>query len=119
MPAESVVDASCNENGRPRWAAPPEVVRVVFAGEIDVLRALQLHRIVLDALRRHRPGRLDLDMRGVTFLDAAGIRCLLLCHADCEQLGCRFVLTDPRPMQRQVLRVTGLLERFGLPLREL
>ncbi|MDI6098963.1 STAS domain-containing protein [Actinoplanes sp. NEAU-A12] len=90
------------------------VVRIAVTGDIDAMSADQMHKSVIDALRRHRPMRIDVDMRAVTFLDSAGIRCLLVCRHDCSKMECGFVLLDPQPMARQVLRVTALEEHFGL-----
>ncbi len=86
---------------------------VVF-GDVDTVNAARLHKDFIEVLRHHQPSRIEMDFHGVNFLDSAGIRVLLLCEADARQVGCRITLTDPQPPVRQVLRMTGLLEHFGL-----
>jgi len=56
----------------------------------------------------------DLDLAGVTFLDSAGIRGLLLCLADARQMDCEFALRNTPTAVYPVLQVAGLLEHFGL-----
>ena len=55
-----------------------------------------------------------MDLHGVTFLDAAGIRALVLCQADARQVDCQITLTQPQPVVYRVLEITGLLAHFGL-----
>jgi anti-anti-sigma factor len=88
--------------------------RVLVAGELDVLGGTDLHNLVIDLLGRQRPGRMEIDLRGVPFLDSAGIRTLLSCHRDAQQLGCRLTVTDPHPMAYRVLEITGLLDHLGV-----
>ncbi len=92
-----------------------EVPRMTVSGEVDGLNAEHLHKAVVDVLRHHQCPRVDVDLHGVTFLDSAGIRALLLCQADARQMDRRIVLLNPRPVVHQVLEITGLLHHFGLP----
>ena len=48
------------------------VQTIIVAGEIDVLNAGQLHSVVLGAPRQYRPGRIEINMFSVGFLDSAG-----------------------------------------------
>lgn len=89
--------------------------RIAVMGEIDVLTVDQLQEAVTEVLRRHQPRRVEISLRGVSFLDSTGIRGLLSCHADAASLGCHLMLTDPHPMASQVLHITGLTDFFGLP----
>ena len=91
-----------------------DVVEIGATGEIDALSAALLHREVTEAVRLHRPARLDLEMSGISFLDSAGIGCLLLCLSEADRLGCRLALTRPQAMSRRSLEVTGLTERLGV-----
>jgi anti-anti-sigma factor len=94
--------------------APPGMT---VSGELDAVNADELRSAVADVLRRHRPERVDIDMHGVTFLDSAGIRALLLCQAEAQRVDCRITLSRPRPGVYRVLEVTGLLDHFGLQAR--
>jgi anti-anti-sigma factor len=102
-----LVDVQCTDTDTPRM--------LVF-GELDAVDADRLQTAVVDVLRQHRPSRIELDLHGVTFLDSAGIRALLLCQADARQVDCQIRLTNPHPMVYRVLQITGLLEHFGLPV---
>jgi anti-anti-sigma regulatory factor len=66
-----------------------------------------LHRAVIDMLRRVGPARIDINLRGVIFLDAAGKRALSLCRADAGRVGCELTLTDPHPRIYDVRRSLG------------
>jgi anti-sigma B factor antagonist len=89
------------------------VRRITVAGELDVLNVALLDNAVLELLHR-RPRRIEIDLRGVTFLDSAGIRALLSCHNEARQRSCRLTLTDPHPMAYRVLEITELLDHFGI-----
>ena len=101
-----VVDLQCGSA-----TTPP---RIVVAGEIDGTNAIRLQAAVIDVLRHQRPDCIDVDLAQVTSLDAAGIRAMLLCHADARQVDCLVKLIRPQPMVYRVLQITGLLEHFGL-----
>ena len=82
----------------------PKTRRITVAGEIDGLSGARLHRAVIDMLRRERPARIDINLRGVIFLDAAGKRALLLCRADAGRVDCELTLSDPHPRIYAVIR---------------
>ena len=88
---------------------------LIVSGELDVISAPDLQKAVADALRRHAPEGIAIDLHSVSFLDSAGIKALLLCHADAERRGCRLTLARPRPTVSSVLEMTALLDHFGLP----
>jgi anti-anti-sigma factor len=94
--------------------ADAQAVRIAAAGELDELGVRPLQRAILDALRRHRPRHITIDLDGVTFLDTAGINALVQSRADAEQLDCQLQLSNPRPLVYRVLHIVGLLEPFGL-----
>jgi anti-anti-sigma factor len=92
----------------------PGTVRMTVAGELDDLGAPELRKTFLDAVRRHRPAAVEMNLAGVTFLDSAGIRSLVLCQADARQNDYRLTLVDTTPSIRQVLEICGLLDHFHL-----
>ena len=89
-------------------------LRLLLSGDIDEISARHLQQSLIDVLRREQPRDIDVDVSGVTFLDAAGIEALLRCQADARQLECRLLLSSPTPMTYRVLQIAGLLEQFGL-----
>jgi anti-anti-sigma factor len=86
--------------------------RVAVAGEVDDITSTQLHKAVVDVLRHHRPRRIEMDLRQVAFLDSVGIRTLLMCHSDAEQVNCQLRITDASPMVYRVLEITSLLDHL-------
>jgi anti-anti-sigma factor len=87
---------------------------MVVSGSIDAAGAVRLQKAVVDVLRHHRPRSIEIDLGGVTLLDSAAIRALVLCQADAEQVDSRIRLTHAQPLVYRELQVTGLLEHFGL-----
>ena len=85
-------------------------------GEIDSDNVDHLAHL-LSAACAASPGRLVIDMAGVTFLGSAGIRALMIAQAGAEADGGQLVLRDPRPLVHRVLELSGLLEVFDLPAR--
>jgi anti-anti-sigma factor len=97
-----------------RCGSEKNPARMVVSGEMDEVSAVQLQRAVVDVLRQHRPSCIEMDLQGVTFLDSAGIKALLVCHADGQQVGCRLQVIRPRRNVYRVLEITGLLEYLGV-----
>ena len=89
-------------------------VRTVVSGEVDAVGAVHLQRAVVEVLRRERPRIIELDLGGVTFLDAAGTRALVHCRDDARQVDCRLRLTHVQPAVYRVLHLTGLAAGFGV-----
>jgi RNA polymerase sigma-B factor len=84
-------------------------VQVRVNGELDRDNAVQLRRLLLDAVRcaaRHRGVRLD--MSGVSMLDAAGVAALLAVHeaARARQVTVRAV--GLQPFVRRIAEISGL-----------
>ena len=89
-------------------------MRADVGGELDEVTAEVLNRAIAGFLSTASPELIELDLAAVSFLDSAGIRCLLTCRAAAEGAGSRLVLLDPAPHVTRVLEVTGLLDLFGL-----
>jgi anti-anti-sigma factor len=118
MPSDHMFDVQ--SDGRfsllvsPDDGTDTDATQVILSGEVDALSADLLTETVADILSRRRPRRVEIDLDGVTFLDSAGIKAMLRCHADAQQADCRLALTAPRAMVYRVLEITGLLEHFGV-----
>ncbi len=89
-------------------------IQMVISGEMDSVNADRLRRAVIDALRDLRPRQIKLDLEGVTFLDSAGIRALLMCKSDAERADSKIRLTRISDRVYQVLAITGLCDHFEL-----
>ena len=94
-----LLDLRCSSD-----ADPP---RMVIFGELDELTADRLQNAVL---RRQRPHCIKMDFHGVTFVDSAGIRALVTCQVDAQQLGCQIKLIRTSPLVYRVLQITGLVD---------
>lgn len=92
----------------------PGAVRLAAHGELETRTAHLLHDAVLEALRRHRPGHITVDLTGITFFDVRGVRALLTGRTDATQANCRFTVADASHLVTRMLGVVGLLETFGL-----
>jgi anti-anti-sigma factor len=87
----------------------PGTVRVAVAGEIDLSTAGVLHAELLNALSARLPDRIEVDLAGVTFLDCGGLTVLIVAGKAAARTGCRLRITNPQPIVRRVLDLTGLL----------
>lgn len=87
-------------------------IRISLTGEIDVSTSDHVLGVVLGVLNRHRPGRLDIDLTRVTFMDASGVNALVRLLSHAGDMDCRLVAVGPQPMVERVLRITGVLHRL-------
>ena len=82
-------------------------LQLLLGGELDIATAEHLVEVAT-ALDPADLGRLRLDLSGLEFLDAAGLRALLRTHRLVEQHGGRLVLTGLRPLAQKILAIAGL-----------
>ncbi|MEU8233154.1 STAS domain-containing protein [Actinoplanes sp. NPDC048967] len=88
---------------------------LILTGEADRSTAPRLHEAIRRLLREQHLTTIDLNASALTILDLSGLRGLLRCRAEAVARGCRLVLISPGPAVLTVLRISGLLEWFGLP----
>jgi anti-anti-sigma factor len=86
--------------------------RLALSGELDLAAAYDLET----ALSRvcGSGGQIELDLRGVTFMDSMGMRSLLTARDMCSEHGSELSVIAGEG-QRKMLEVTGLIE--ALPLQ--
>lgn len=82
---------------------PAADVVVAIGGEVDVVTAGRV-RAELRLAQALGPGRLILDLAGVTFLDAAGISAIL---SPCRAGDVRVTLVAPPGRVRRLLEIVG------------
>ena len=92
-----------------------DTVEVAPLGEIDVENAYMIKDAVQEVLGEGRPRRIELNMRGVTFIDSVGISGLVSAHQLAGIAGVPLVVTRPSRFAHRQLWVTGLLGLFGNP----
>jgi anti-sigma B factor antagonist len=86
---------------------------VVVRGELDIATA-PLLEAVLDTVVSQRPQRLDVDLAGVTFLDAHALAALNTARRRLTARHATMVLRRPSPIARRVLALTGLDRLFDI-----
>ncbi len=84
-------------------------------GELDAVSAPVLRDAVRSVVAGSTANTVQLNLASVTFLDSAGIHCLLICRQLATDTGRHLALLDPSPQVVSVLDITGLLDTFGLP----
>lgn len=83
---------------------------VVAAGELDLAGAERL----AEALPDDMPGRVVLDLEGVTFLDSSGLRSLLEIRQRCEAHGITCELARPSTAVMKVIELASLGDAFTI-----
>lgn len=94
---------------------PSGAVEVSPHGEIDVENAYEIREAVAAQLADGRPGRIELNMQHVTFIDSVGISALVGAFQLAGVSGVKLVVTRPSRFAHRQLWVTGLLGLFGRP----
>jgi anti-sigma B factor antagonist len=93
-----------------------EAVEVTPKGEIDVENAYQIREAVTAALAEPHPGRIELNLQHVAFIDSVGISALVAAFQLASISGVKLVVTHPSRFAHRQLWVTGLLGLFGSPV---
>lgn len=83
----------------------------VIAGELDAATADQAHEYVCQVIDRSR-GPVGIDLAGLTFCDARGLRTLVGVAAHARKTGHRLSLIAPRPAIVKIMRITGVDANF-------
>jgi anti-anti-sigma factor len=90
---------------------------VAIRGELDQGGESLLPEVVERLVRVSTPIRIVLDLAGVTFMGAAGIRALLLARRVGETAGTALILRSPSSIVRRVLTATGDVRHFAIEYR--
>ena len=85
------------------------VVTVALHGEVDVLNVEQV-RVALGEALAQRPGRIEVDLADLSFIDSIGLGALIFGFQRSRDAGVGFRLAHPTAGVRQVLVLSGLLE---------
>lgn len=89
-------------------------VEISARGEIDVRGAGGLAQAVDVVLATSAPGRIRIELWQVTLIDSIATGTLVACYRTAAAHGVRLVLANPTETVHRQLRVSGLLEMFGL-----
>ncbi len=86
---------------------------VVATGEIDLLTAAQLGRVLRDLIARERPSAIGIDLSAVSFIDSTGIQVLVATKTDARAAGIALRVVAVSPAALRVLRLAGVDELLG------
>ena len=115
----SPVTISMNGHGPSALGVTPDVspgmISLRLSGEMDTASAGHLAEILL-ALPVDEFQRVQLDLSGLAFLDAAGLTALLQAKALIGARNGRLSLYGPSPMILRILAITGLTGTFDVDL---
>ena len=87
----------------------PGTARVTVLGEIDLSNSDVLRAGLLNVLSALHPRHIEVDLAGVTFMDCSGLTVLVVAGKVAARTGCRLRITNPQPVVRRILDLTGLL----------
>ena len=83
----------------------------VIRGELDAATATAAQEYVRQVIERSS-GPVAVDLAGVSFCDARGLRALVGMSAGARTAGRRLSLTGTRPGIRKIMRITGVDANF-------
>lgn len=93
-----------------------DAVRVYLAGEIDLATAPQLRFALSDVVAATAPpAEINVDLAGVTFLDATGVGLLVRAREVARRAGVGLSVHNPRGIVMRVLDVLGLTGELRVP----
>ncbi|WP_185755360.1 STAS domain-containing protein [Micromonospora sp. A202] len=94
---------------------PSTRARITAVGELDGPVTDHFEQVVRAILSEQDIRSIDVHLGGVSFLDSAGIRCLLTCQEHAHEAGRELRLSKVSPIVRRVLAISGLLGILGVP----
>jgi anti-sigma B factor antagonist len=89
-------------------------VTVAVIGELDIATVPKFTTRVNDLVRRGRLRELILDLSGLAFIDAGGLRALTELRTRIERQDAVLVLDGVPPQMRRLMRIIGPARRFRL-----
>jgi anti-sigma B factor antagonist len=92
-----------------RWDGEGDTASVALTGELDLSTARQVESALAEAEEKS-PERLELDLRGLTFMDSTGLRVVLAADGRARKDGRRFEVVPGPPQVHRVFRI-ALLDR--------
>ena len=86
----------------------PEVMFVRLSGEIDHHNARQIREQVDSAVEMHKPKKLCLDFKDVTFMDSSGIGMIIGRYKKLHNIGGKIGVINISPKIKRIFEMSGL-----------
>lgn len=100
------------------WRGETECLTVFVEGDVDLVTCADLDSGLAEAERLVTAGsRVVLDLRGVTFLGAAGLRVLVNSQRRCADRGVTFAVLATRRAVTRPIELAGLADQLRLTAR--
>lgn len=90
-----------------------DTVVVTPFGDLDRDTAPQLRTVLAAAADEVGGGRIEVELRHVTFMDSSGVGALLAGHRSARSAGATLHVRGPSPAVRSVLDITNVWELLG------
>ena len=87
--------------------------RLALHGELDVATVAVLDDELRQAWARTDIRRLELDLRGVTFIGSAGIAALLKANARARERSCALTIVRGTDRVHRIFELTGIADQFA------
>jgi anti-sigma B factor antagonist len=89
-------------------------LQVVLAGDIDYTNSGAVVEAIRAAVADASPKAICIDLDAVTFLDSSGIGVLVITNQLAGSLGAEYAVVRPGRNVFDQLRLTGLVDLFGI-----
>ncbi len=92
----------------------PSAPHLILSGEIDLTVAPHLREVGAEMAKTVAPGRLEVDLAAVTFIDSSGLGALISLRNATRQSGASLVLIRPSPSVERFFELAGVKDSFSI-----
>lgn len=83
-------------------------VTLSLKGELDHHAALAVRNVIRDTVEEDLPGRLVLDLSGLSFMDSSGIAVVMGAQRACDSIGAGMAVTGAAGTVLRIFQAAGL-----------
>ncbi len=87
---------------------------IVLSGDLDLAVASELRDAGAAVAKAVAPGRLEMDLSDVTFIDSSGLGALVAVHNYAKELGSTLVLLRAGPIVARFFELAGVRDYFNI-----
>jgi anti-sigma B factor antagonist len=96
------------------WPDADGTLQIELAGDIDYTNSSAVVSAIKAAAIEPGPPAIRIDLDAVTFLDSSGIGVLIITSQLADTLGAAYTVVRPGRNVFEQLRLTGLVDLFGI-----